>query len=221
MSKHITRVLIWSGWFRLSHLFIGGSVLVLLATGSLISHSPFYAALVLDLHHYASGFLTTGLLIRFALMIKGQPQERFGNLIPKPSELRSIREMLRFYLLFGKAPLPKWYAQNPFWKPIYLAFYMILSLQVISGLMIADDAHLMGFYMPSVHLFWSNILLALSLAHIINVIWLEYEGRNNDISAIIHGEKTFISEAPRHSNKAESPLTFTPMKTSTSNDKSK
>ena len=154
-------------------------------------------------------------------MIKGQPQERFENLIPKPSELRSIREMLRFYLLFGKAPLPKWYAQNPLWKPIYLAFYMILSLQVMSGLMMSDDTHLLGFYMPSVHLFWSNILLALSLAHIINVIWLEYEGRNNDISAIIHGEKTFISEAPRHSNKAESPLTFTPMKTSTSNDKSK
>ncbi len=221
MSKHITRVLIWSGWFRLSHLFIGGSVLVLLATGCLISHSPFNALSVYDLHHYASGFLVMGLLIRIALMVKGQPHERFGNLIPKPSEFRGIGEMLRFYLLFGKAPLPKWYAQNPLWKLIYLTFYVILGLQVMTGLVISDNTYLLGFYLPSVHLFWSDTLLAFSAAHIISIVWLEYKGRNNDISAMVHGEKTFITESPRHSSKADSPLTFTPMKTSTTKGKPK
>lgn len=196
MSGEIKRVSVWSGWLRLSHLLIGLPTLLLLATGGLIQNSPMLASGAADIHYYAAGFMAIGLLIRVVLMFVGQDNERIGNLLPKASELRVIGETIRFYLLLGKAPLPRWYAQNPFWKPIYLAIYFILGLQIITGLLIPKDNLFLGLYPPSVHLFWANVLGLFALFHIICVAWHDYKGDGSDVSAIINGLKTFTIKQP-------------------------
>ena len=59
----IKRVLVWSGWLRLSHASIALAVAVLLLTGWLIVESPSLAGLALDLHYLASSLLIFGLLM--------------------------------------------------------------------------------------------------------------------------------------------------------------
>ncbi len=212
MSEEIKRVLVWSGWLRLSHLLIGLSTLLLLATGALVHNSPMLASNSADIHNYVAGPLAIGLLMRIILLFIGQPNERIGNLIPKTLELKAMVEMLRFYALLGKAPLPRWYAQNPFWKPIYLAFYAILILQLITGLFIQEGELLLGFYPPSLHLFWANVLLIFTLLHIFCVIWHDYKGGGSDVSAIINGLRTFTIEKPATIETDEQPLTFKRLK---------
>ncbi len=212
MSDEIKRVTVWGGWLRLSHLLIGLPTLMLLATGKLIQNSPMLATDAADIHYYAAGFMAIGLLIRVVLMFIGQANERIGNLIPKASELRLIGETARFYALLGKAPLPRWYAQNPLWKPIYLAVYLILLLQIATGLLIPKDALFMGFYTPSVHLFWADLLLLFTLLHIVCVVWHDYKGGGSDISAIINGVKTFTIDRPASNQNGEPPINFKPLK---------
>jgi Ni/Fe-hydrogenase 1 B-type cytochrome subunit len=212
MNNEIKRVEVWSGWLRLSHLLIGLSTLLLLATGKLIQNSPMLATNAVDIHYYTAGFMAIGLLMRIVLMFVGQANEKIGNLIPKANELRVIGETIRFYALLGKAPLPRWYAQNPLWKPIYLAVYLILFLQIATGLLMPKDLLFMGFYPPPIHLFWADLLLAFTLLHIICVIWHDYKRGGNDVSAIINGVKTFTIDRPTSTGNGEQPINFKPLK---------
>ena len=209
--NNIKRIAIWSSWFRLSHLLIGLSTLVLLATGSLVQHSPLLALPAADIHNYSAGFFLAGLVIRIILMFFGKPHERIAYLIPKTSELRGIIEMLRFYALLGKAKLPNWYAQNPFWKPIYLFIYIILIAQLISGIVLGNEDFILGHPPRPVHQLGSELLLIFSLLHILCVIWHDYKAAGSDVSAMINGLRTFTSENNSDMNKTSQAVKFTPM----------
>ena len=76
MSEQIRRILVWSGWLRLSHLLVGLSTLVLLVSGWLIEAAPSLEADAVDLHYLAAGFLVFGLALRLVLMFTGSPVER-------------------------------------------------------------------------------------------------------------------------------------------------
>ena len=209
--NNIKRIAIWSGWFRLSHLLIGLSTLVLLATGSLAQHSPLLALQAVDIHNYSAGFFLAGLVIRILLMFFGKPHERITYLIPKTSELRGILNMLRFYALLGKAKLPNWYAQNPFWKPIYLFIYIILIIQLISGVALGNEDFMLGYPPRPIHQFGSELLLFFSLSHIVCVIWHDYKSAGSDVSAMINGLRTFTRENNIDMNSTSLVIKFTPM----------
>ncbi|MEW5010113.1 MAG: cytochrome b/b6 domain-containing protein [Cycloclasticus sp.] len=211
MNPNIKRILIWSGWFRLSHLCIGLSTLALLASGSLIQHSPLLAQHAANIHHYAAGLLMAGLCIRISLMFFGQPHERLSYLLPKARELRTMLGMLRFYALLGKTKLPNWYAQNPFWKPIYLAVYLLLIGLLISGVLLIEGAFLLGWPAISLHQFSSDALLVFSLLHIVAVVWHDYKAGGSDVSAMINGVRTFNIDNNETNNNRNQAVTFTPM----------
>jgi len=210
MNNNIKRILIWSGWFRLSHLLIGLSTLVLLATGSLIQHSPLLALQAVDIHNYSAGFFLAGLIVRIILMFFGKPHERINYLIPRINEWQTIREMLIFYALLGKAKLPNWYAQNPFWKPIYLLIYIVLIAQLISGIVLGNEDFILGYQPRPIHQLGSELLLIFTLLHIVCVIWHDYKAAGSDVSAMINGLRTFTTENST-TNKNSQAVTFTPM----------
>lgn len=212
MNNHIKRLLIWSGWFRLSHLLLGLSTLVLLATGSLIQHSPLLALQAVDIHHYSAGFFLAGLIIRIILMFFGKPHERINYLVPNLNEWKTVREMAIFYALLGKARLPNWYAQNPFWKPIYLFIYLMLITQLISGVVLANAGFILGYQPRPIHLFGSELLLVFTLLHIVCVIWHDYKATGSDVSAMINGLRTFTTENSSTTDKSSQAVTFTPMR---------
>ncbi|TNF99422.1 MAG: cytochrome b/b6 domain-containing protein [Gammaproteobacteria bacterium] len=194
IEEEYKRVLVWSGWLRTSHWSTALSVLVLLATGWLISNAPSVAESALDIHYYAASFLLFGLSVRVILFITGKAHERFAGLIPDSSDIRNMGKMLRFYLSFGRLPLPRWYAHNPFWKPVYLFLYLALLIQVLSGALMHEIPLVWRFYMPTVHEYWSFIIFWICISHIAAVVLHEVRGTGTDISAILHGYRLFVVE---------------------------
>ena len=194
-EKQYKRVLVWSGWLRLSHWSVATGSLVLLLTGWLIAESPSLAESALEIHFLAAGLLMFGLLVRAALMLVGQANERFMALIPTSSEFKAISDTLRFYVSLGKTPLPRWYAQNPLWKPLYLAIYLVLLLQLASGAMMQNQPVISGFYLPSVHAFWAQVMLWFSILHIAAVALHDSRGKAADSSAMLSGFRLFTIDS--------------------------
>ena len=188
----IKRVLVWSGWLRLSHACIGLAVLVLLFTGMLIAESPSLAESALELHYLVSSLLIFGIVVRIALMFAGRQHERLPGLFPASSELNAMAKTLRFYISLGKSPMPGWYAHNSLWKPVYFVIYLALVVLVISGAVLPDVSLIMGFYVPSVHVFWARIMLWFSLLHIASVLLHDYRNQTTDISAMVNGYRLFL-----------------------------
>jgi len=188
----IKRVLVWSGWLRLSHACIGFAVLVLLFTGWLIAESPSLAESALELHYLVSSLLIFGIVVRIVLMFAGRQHERLPGLFPASSELNAMAKTLRFYISLGKSPMPGWYAHNSLWKPVYFVIYLALVVLVISGAVLPDVSLIMGFYVPSVHVFWARIMLWFSLLHIASVLLHDYRNQTTDISAMVNGYRLFL-----------------------------
>jgi Ni/Fe-hydrogenase 1 B-type cytochrome subunit len=189
--SEIMRVLIWSGWLRLSHWALALSTLVLMVTGWLIANSPMIADVALEYHYMAVAVLIFGFILRILIFIRGQPHERLTALFPQASEIRSIKQTLLFYLSMAKQPLPHWYAHNPLWKILYVLFYIVLLLLLFSGAMMEEYAVVFGFYLPSVHAFWANIVSLFVLLHLIALFIHDYYAGTTDVSAMINGYRLF------------------------------
>ena len=114
------RVLIWSGWLRLSHWSIALGTLAAALTGWQLTDRATALQSMVDMHYYAAAVLVAGLALRLLLLFTGRRHERFGGLWPAPGEWRGVTETLRFYLSLGRAPMPRWYAHDRLWKPLYL-----------------------------------------------------------------------------------------------------
>lgn len=192
----IEKLQVWSGWLRLSHLAVGLASLVLLATGWLIEAAPSVQAGAIDAHYIAASVLLFGLVLRVALAIWGSPLEAFDRLIPDDEEWRTIRETLLFYLTLGRAPLPRWYAHNPFWKPVYLVLYLCLLVLLLTGWVREGNEVLWGWYLPSVHALFASVVGWLVLFHVITVVLHDYRGDAADVSGIINGNRHFVIETP-------------------------
>ena len=195
---YIEKVLIWSGWLRLSHAAVGGATLTLLATGWLIAHAPTLAEQAADYHYLAAGVLVFGLGLRAFLMFWGGRVERLDQLMPDDKEWGAVAETARFYLGMGKAPLPRWYAHNPLWKPLYLLLYLLLLVLVLSGWLRADHSLILGVYLPDVHAIFAAAVGWWTLLHLIAVVLHDYRGGTTDVSAIINGYRHFNIERDAH-----------------------
>jgi len=191
----IRRVLIWSGWLRVSHWSVALSTLVLLSSGWLIGNSPLQAELALEYHYLAVSVLVFGLVLRVAIFFRGKDHERLGALFPGPSEIKAVWQMLVFYLSLGRQPLPNWYAHNPLWKMIYVFWYLALLLLLGSGVFMADNAIVLGFYLPSVHAFWASMVFWVTVLHMISLFAHDYYAKSTDISAMINGYRLFEVES--------------------------
>ncbi len=208
-DRAFKRVLVWSGWLRFSHGSVGLATLVLLLTGWLLAESPSLAPTALDLHYYAAAFLVFGLLIRFALMLLGQQHERLVGLLPRAADFNGYGETLRFYFSLGKTPAPRSYAHNPLWKPVYLLIYLVLIIQLASGTLMPERDLLSGFYLPSVHAFWADVLLWISILHIAAVSLQDARGKTADVSAMLNGYRLFFIERRQFGDGQEQLVQFT------------
>lgn len=203
-TEDYKKVLIWKGWFRLSHWSLAVSTLVLLTTGWLISSSPYLHDPSQAWHNIAAGLFVFGLLLRITLFLTGTNQERLSALIPGKDDFTAIKAMLLFYLTLGKSPLPGWYAQNPLWKSVYLLFYIVCLFLAISGLMLPGQAHIAGFFLSDIHLFWSHSLFWFCLLHLGAITLHDARAKKYDISAMLHGYKLYLVD--RSGSKPEIPV---------------
>ncbi len=190
--KNIQRVLIWSSWLRLAHWLMGSAVLLLAATGWLIQMSPSVASAASDFHYIFATLLIGSLVLRAALLFYGKNAGHWKKLLPEKQELQSYKKIFIFYLSLGKMPLPKWYAHNPLWKPIYILVFIVLLMQVLTGMNQNAFPVVLGFYLPSVHEFLASIILGFTALHFVTVVLHDLKGTASDISAMINGYKVFV-----------------------------
>ncbi len=192
--KTIQRVPVWSTGLRLAHWLIALSVLVLIATGWLMKLAPAMAGAAGESHNLAGFLLTAGLALRLFLLFAGIGAAHWRALVPARGDLGKAGMMLRFYLSLGRTPLPRWYAHNPLWAPLYALLLLILVLETATGLLMDTWPVLAGFYLPSVHAFWTPVILAFSGMHILTVIAQDAKGTASDVSAMINGHRIFVVE---------------------------
>lgn len=195
MAK-IDKRLIWSGWLRLAHLVIGLATLLLIGSGWLIEYAPSVESGAIDTHYYAASALVFGLGLRVLLMFRGTPVERLSRLVPEDNEWGTVLDTLRFYLSFGKAPLPRWHAHNPLWKPIYLLLYLCLLVMVLSGGLRMEGLLFLGIYLPSVHSVFATAVIWLSGLHVLAAVLHDYRGEAADVSGMINGYRHFVIDNP-------------------------
>ncbi len=195
-SSTIQRTLIWSSWLRLSHWLIAIAVLSLAATGWLIEMTPSMANAASDYHYLFATVLIGGMVLRVGLLFSNKSAGYWQKLLPEAKERRAYKQILFFYLSLGKSPLPRWYAHNPFWKPIYLLLLLVLLFQILTGVNRDEFPIVLGFYLPNVHAFLASIIVGFTVLHIIAVVLHDLKGTTSDISAMIHGYKIFVVQKP-------------------------
>lgn len=191
-TEQIQRRLVWSGWLRLAHWGMGFSVLVLLATGWLIKYTRSVYDAALDYHYISGSILAMSLLLRLGLLLFDKTTGQWRALIPRPSQFKAMGEMLRFYLSFAKMPLPKWYAHNPLWAPVYALSLIVMGLLVLSGYFMDEQPFFAGFYLPDTHSFTASLMGFFVILHVISVFLHDLRGTGSDISAIISGYRIFV-----------------------------
>lgn len=196
-TSQVTRVRVWSRWLRLSHWTITLAVTGLLFSGWLSSASPSLETDARDLHFLCSALLIPALLLRFYLLFFGRGTDHITDCEPNAHRLRQAAEVLRFYLTLGRAPLPKWFAHNPLWGPLYLLLFLFLTLSVASGLMLQKEiAFFANISLHDLHHISYLFVATFVPLHILAVFSHDANSSGSDISGMISGHRTFPIEQP-------------------------
>ncbi len=190
VNESIQRVAIWSGRLRFAHWLMASASIVLLLSGWLSPRAPALAVPLRDAHVIAGYGLVLALLLRGYLLLFGRAAEHLRDLLPRGLQLRAAGQTLRFYLSLGRAPLPAWYAHNPFWSPLYLVLLAMLSWQALTGLALEHvfDAGLRSWRWHTALAEPIAIVIAL---HVAAVFVHDLKGSGGDTSAMISGYRCF------------------------------
>lgn len=188
----IKRVNVWSGLLRLSHWLMAFAVLIQLGTGWLLGSVPQAYDALLDYHYLAGYLLIAGLALRIYLLFFGRGTDTLADLIPRRQQFAAMLDMLRFYLSFGRWPLPAWYAHNPLWQPVYLALLALLALQIATGVFAHAPLLVADWTLGEWHRLGAVIIGGIVGLHILAVFLHDLKGTGSDTSAMINGHRIFI-----------------------------
>jgi Ni/Fe-hydrogenase 1 B-type cytochrome subunit len=186
-EETLRRVPVWSPLLRLLHWALALAVAGLIGSGWLLRHDLGALGQAPAEVHRNLGYVALALLgVRAYLLFFGRGPEHWRDLVPDALGLRAAGQMLRFYLTLARAPLPAYYAHNPLWGPLHLAFYVLLAAQGLSALAGETHWHVVGY----------RILSALVLAHVITAFVHDWKGTSAEISAMVSGHKIFLVSRP-------------------------
>lgn len=202
MSTEVRRVRVWPGAVRLTHWAMAASLLVLIPTGwllttGLIAGDELYELLRHRLHEPAGHVLAVALAVRLVyLAIGGDSVSGWRALVPAGPQLAAVRDAVRFYSALGRAQLPAYYAHNPFWAPLYLVFFALVTVAVGTGLalefpFVRSVAHVDEPAALALHarlLGWIGVWCAF---HVAAAILHDWRGQGSDTSALISGYRIF------------------------------
>jgi Ni/Fe-hydrogenase 1 B-type cytochrome subunit len=197
-ASNTVRVLVWSGWLRLTHWTLGLTSIGLLVTGWLMNSTPLMAQDAAEIHFMLSGLFLPALMLRLYLLFFGKGSDHLSSCEPDLHRLSQAWLVLKFYLTLGKAPLPKWFSHNPLWGPIYLALFFFMFLSAGSGLLLLKEIPMLGaLSLYDLHHLCYLVIACFTLLHILSVFSHDLAGTGSDISGMINGHRTFDVEKTR------------------------
>jgi Ni/Fe-hydrogenase 1 B-type cytochrome subunit len=137
-----------------------------------------------DWHIYIGLTLAAFWLLRVLLELRGPTSRRFGA---------RLQETLRRYRLMPPARDPQ-AGKKLFPMLTYLAFYLMLTVIVITGLGLtwADDydwLHKLEHTLKEIHNVTMYLIIAFFLVHLIGVLWMELTSDKGLVSRMISGGK--------------------------------
>ena len=193
-TNSIRRIPVWSSLLRLAHWGIALSTLFLIASGFLIEIAPAVADAASDWHQIIGVIFSFALTLRLWLLFFDSGTGHWRALLPIDSDVAAMKEMLLYYLAMGKREQPRWFAHNPLWKPVYLLILPLFAGVSLSGHFLASTPILFGFYLPSLHATFANVIVIFTLFHLVAVFYHDLKGTGSDVSAMINGHRIFVVE---------------------------
>ena len=202
MSEEIQRVAVWPPLLRLLHIIMAASMMICLLTG-LLMHSgmilnyQFFEHLLEVWHLPAGHVFALALLARLIMLFVTRGVSSWKALIPE--NMQSVLGTAIFYLSLARNNLPGYFAHNPLWKIFYLLAFVLMVIQVITGLLLEFSWLRSVFKTDSAsaliqHQALLEVLLVFVLAHIITVILHDWKSNTGEISGMINGYKFFSVE---------------------------
>jgi len=192
---------IWTGQLRFSHWIMAIAVVGLLVTGWLQQHVVQYFQIALDYHYILAYTLVLAVGLRLYLLVSSPASaSSWRDFVPNRHSMKQAIAMLRFYVSFGRSPLPHWYAHSPLWGPVYLFIFLLLLIQILSGFLIGAGHHTLYINLYTLHHGASTSIAVFTLLHIISVFLHDLKAGTSDISAMIHGYRVFKIEKPDITN---------------------
>ena len=204
MSQKIQRVAVWPPLLRLLHIVMGVTMLILVVTGILmhsgmILNYELFEHLLHVWHLPAGHVLGIALLIRIIMLFVTQGVSNWKALAPE--SMQSVIGVAIFYLSLARNNLPAYFAHNPLWKVFYLLAYILITIQVMTGLLL-EFAWLRSVFRTDSasvllqHQSLLEILAVFVMAHIITAILHDWKTDTGEISAMVNGHKFFTVEKP-------------------------
>ncbi len=194
----IRYVAIWPGGLRLAHWLLAAGVLFCLASGWALQQLPADPAFWHDWHIITGQITALALLLRSVLLfVPGSTHWR--ALLPKRGQWQACRQMLRFYLSLGRAPLPAWYAHNPLWAPVYLLVLAVEAACLATGFGYSSSWQLLKVPVAQLHSGSATALALFTLAHLAASALHDWKGNGALISAMISGKRYFHIRPPQSS----------------------
>ncbi len=211
MDVVINRATVWSARIRLTHGLLGLSSILLFVTAWVSGLGVDVSGSARGYHILASYIFSASLLFRIYLLFNGGGSERLSDCLVKTDYSEVIKEHLRFYLSLGKSELSVWYAHNPFWGPVYLAFLFFATIMVLTGFAIGKVYFGPFISLTGIHQFGAGIILIFLVLHIFAVLLHDIKLDTNGISAILSGNKYFQSRPQNDKQAVEFPIKFSPV----------
>lgn len=203
MAEKITRVSVWSARLRWTHGTLAISTLLLLVTGWLSTKDANLSETARGYHYLAAYAFLFALAFRAYLLFAGTKSERVNACLPVKNWREILSQHTRFYLSAGRSELNGWFAHNPFWGPIYLIFFGLGFLLIITGFAIGN-LFIPGVSLTGIHAVAAGVVLVLTVAHIVAVILHDARTEATSISAIVSGNRYF----QREENQASGPVEY-------------
>jgi len=175
---------------RLTHWFIAVGISFELVSAWLIQNSNVDVVAWFDWHVMIGQVLLLALAYRIFLLFRpGSGHWRL--LVPTKEQRHIVLQTLKFYLSLGRLSCPDWYAFNPVWQPLYLLFIIVMLLTALSGFFSGSYIFPLGYSMPQVHGFLSDLVLGFVVLHILFAFSHDARGNGAQISAMLNGFKYF------------------------------
>lgn len=201
MTTELREQFVWPLALRLIHWLLAIAITLLLLTGwllgsGLVLNEALYQLLRENLHVPAGQLVGVALGTRLVLLIFDPGVGGWRALLPSAKDLPATAEMLKFYLSFGRRRVPPYFAHDPLWRPVYPAWFLLIAVQVLSGMALASDRWRDVLTLPADtwsawHVALSGVISWLALLHVLSVLLREARGKAYDISAMIQGHRIF------------------------------
>ena len=190
-TETIRCVPVWSGWVRAAHGLMAVGVLFQWWSAQALAWGAMDDAFWRDWHVIAGELLLLVVVGRLILLFILPGAASWQAFVPDHAQWQGIKQMLRFYLTWGREPLPNWFAHNPLWCLVYPVMFVLLLGMSMTGLLYNTPYTVAGWLMHQWHMGLSQVLAWLVLGHVLAAILHDVKGKGAAISGMLNGLRYF------------------------------